>query len=134
MNFLELLQSQGDKATLNEIVEVKRNLPKHVTKEIPYCLWGDNDKLDEEVFIVLSWVRAKRENPEIALQAVGDRIGNQTKDLLVDILKELLYFYSTETREDIEQRYIDEEAADDEAADDGEEPAEVNETPENPTD
>jgi len=127
-NFLELLQPQGDKATLNELVEVKKNLPKTVTKEIPYCLWDDNNQMDEEVFIIMSWVRAKRENPDITKQSVGDRVGNQNKDLLVAILKELLYFYSTETREAIEERYAEQEETDEE-----QQPAEVSGPTENPT-
>ena len=107
MTFLELLQPQGDKATLNEIIEVKKLLPSRVVANIPACLYDGNGDLDEEVLVILCTVLARRENKDITVQEVGDRIGNKTSELLEPIIKDLLYFYTTNTRDEIEKRYTD---------------------------
>jgi len=115
MSFLELLQPQGDKANLNEIIEARKLLPKHVTKAIPSCLYDDEGSLDEEVLVILSCVRARRENKDITQSEVGERIGNETSDLLRPIIKELIYFYTTNTREEVEERFATAEAEETEA-------------------
>jgi len=107
MSFLKLLQPQGDKATLNELIEAKKLLPPRIETGIPACLYDENGELDEEVLVILSTVLARRENKDITQQEVGERIGNQTSDLLTPILKELIYFYTTNTREEVEERFAD---------------------------
>ena len=115
MNFLELLQPQGDKADLNEIIEVKKLLPASVTKSIPACLYDDNDDLDEEVLCILSLIRAKRENADITLSEIGERIGNSNPELINPIIKELIFFYTTNTRAEVDDRFAEAEVeADDE--------------------
>jgi len=104
-SFLELLQKQGDKATLNEIVDTKKLLPKHIVSNIPACLYDTEGALDEEVLIVMSYVRARRDNPDITILEVGDRIGNHTPELLLGIIKQLVYFYTTSSWDEIEERY-----------------------------
>ena len=109
MNFLELLQPQGDKADLNEIIEVKKLLPERVTKSIPACLYDDNDDLDEEVLCILSLIRAKRENADITLSEIGERIGNSNPELINPIIKELIFFYTTNTRAEVDNRFAEAE-------------------------
>jgi len=126
MSFLELLQPQGDKATLNEIIEVKKLLPSRVVANIPACLYDGNGDLDEEVLVILCTILARRENKDMTTQEVGDRIGNQTADLLEPIIKDLLYFYTTNTKEEIEERYADaqEDAPEQEVSEPVEDPTE----------
>lgn len=133
VNFLELLQPQGDKADLNELVEAKKHLPKHIVMSIPACLYDAEGALDEEALIVLAWVRAKRDNPDITKEEIGGRIGNNTPEALTEIMKELVYFYTTQTREEIAERYrLQAEQAETDTP--TEEEAEAGEPQENPTD
>lgn len=132
VNFLELLETQGDKATLNELVEAKKHLPKHIVMSIPACLYDAEGALDEEALIVLAWVRAKRDNPDMTKEEVGDRIGNHAPEALTEIMKELVYFYTTQTREEIAERYRLQAETDTPTEPDEE--AEAGEPQENPTD
>ena len=111
MNFLELLKPQGDKANLNELIFAKNHLSKDVQNAIPNCMYNGEDGLNEEVFLVLSWVIARRENPDITKEEVGNLVGNAESDAMSSINKEILYFFSTETREDIEERFAEAKAA-----------------------
>ncbi|KKL12665.1 hypothetical protein LCGC14_2533480, partial [marine sediment metagenome] len=81
-----------------------------VTIAIPYCLHDEEGNLDEEVLIIMATVVARRENKDITQAEVGERIGNKTHELLLPIVKELFYFYSTSTREEIEERYLEAQA------------------------
>jgi len=103
-SFLELLQPQGDKANLNELVEARKLLPKHITVGIPACIYPDNKTLDEEALIVLAYVRAKRDAPDITIHEVGERMGNKESDFVSEIIKEVVYFFTTSTREEIAER------------------------------
>lgn len=132
VNFLELLQDQGDKATLNDLVEAGKYLPKHIVMSIPACLYDAEGALDEEALIVLAWVRAKRDNPDMTKEEVGDRIGNHAPEALTEIMKELVYFYTTQTREEIAERYRLQAETDTPTEPD--ELAEAGEPQENPTD
>jgi len=111
MSFLELLQPQGDKATANDFIEAKKLLPARVTASIPACLYDEDEDLDIEVVVILSAILARRENKDITISEVGERIGAKTSDLLNKIVQELVYFYSTNTREDIEKRTADAQKA-----------------------
>jgi len=124
-SFLELLQKQGDKATLNEIIDTKKLLPTHVVANIPACLYDTEGALDEEVLIVMSYVRARRDNPDITILEVGDRIGNHTPELLLGIIKQLVYFYTTSSWDEIEERYQEQvESEEEEAGEPQENPTE----------
>jgi len=112
MKFLELLQPQEDRANLNELIEAKKLLPDRVTGTIPGCMYADlpegapEDSLREmdlEVLRILSFVMAKRENPEITIQEVGDRIGIGTEGQIKEVIKKITYFYTTLSWETIEQ-------------------------------
>ena len=111
MNFLELLQPQGDKVSVSELILARKNLPDHVTESIPSCVFlplpkdQEEDSLREydlEVVIVLAWIIARRENPEITMEDVGDRISIGNEGQLKAIVKEIQYFYTNLTREFIE--------------------------------
>jgi len=119
MSFMDLLEKQEDKITLNELILLQKMLPEGVTEAVPYCIYkfkkdkdgndernakGDRitDGLNYEVFSILAWVLAKRENPDITLEEVGDRIGLLAPDNLPKIEREIWYFTTTTTREVIE--------------------------------
>ena len=106
MNFLDLLEKQGDKVVLSEMSLIQKMLPARATLPIPACMYREIDgdttpELDYEVFNILAWVIAKRENPDITLEQVGDRIGIGNADKLSEVVKEVWYFYTTRSREDI---------------------------------
>jgi len=112
MKFLELLQSQEDRANLNELIEAKKLLPDRVTGTIPGCMYVDLPEgapedsfreMDLEVVLILSFVMAKRENPEITMKEVGDRIGIGVEGQIKEVIKKITYFYTTLTREVIEK-------------------------------
>ncbi len=150
MNFLELLQTQTDKVTLNEMILVKKHLPDRVKRPVPACMYietstdelaevranhkvlldavdsflADKSKktslsevvealtvqdsvteLDYEVFNLLCWIIARREKPEIALEDIGDKIGLNDIAGVNAITKEVIYFYTSHTRESIEETY-----------------------------
>lgn len=105
MSFLDLLQPQGDKATLSESIFAKNHLPKTVQTRIPACLFDDDGGIDFEVLLVLAWVLARRENPDITKEQVGERIGVGHIEAVRPITKEITYFFTSESREDIEERY-----------------------------
>jgi len=73
-------------------------------------------EIDYEVLIILAWMRAKREDSDIKRSAVADRIGARNAEQIDNIVRELWFFYTTFTREEVAER-IDgtEEASDDEA-------------------
>ena len=105
MDFLELLVQRGDKVDLNEMILVKKTLPARITTPIPACMYTESMELDYEVFNILVWVRAKRDNPEFTLQEVGTRVGMGNTDELREIVKEIYYFYTSRTREEVEELY-----------------------------
>jgi len=119
MEFIDLLKLQGDKATLNEVILAAENLPKRITRPIPKCLYHEDGPLDREVFRVLAWVRALRDAAEISIEEVGARIGFTDKAATNEILKEVIYFFTSYTREEIEADFEkDEFVADAKAGED----------------
>ncbi len=118
MNFLDLLEKQGDKVELNEMILVKKKLPARVTRPIPACMYDETLELDYEVFNILAWVIARRENSEITLDEVGSHIGMGNSDKLRSIVKEVYYFYTGKTREEVEE--VGQESQEDDAEDDAE--------------
>jgi len=58
--------------------------------------------LDYEVFNLLLWILARRENPDITIKEVGDLIGLNSVEKMGDLTTEVIYFYTRMTREDIE--------------------------------
>ena len=113
MSFLDLLEPQVDKVNLSEMLLVKKNLPEGVTKEdpdrrnsgIPWCMYTDDGEIDLEVFNVLAWVIAKRENHDITQEEVGDMIGLNTPGQMRKIATEIICFYTSATRQEVEERY-----------------------------
>ncbi len=92
----QLLKVQpSDKATGREIAEAEQILNKNRTAFMRELL---ND--DFETLRVLSWIIAKRDEPELKIQDMIDHIhaGNFT-----DISWEILYLFGNSTREEIEQ-------------------------------
>lgn len=109
MTFLEKLKPQGDKATLSEMIFAGKQLPERIVRPIPKCLYHLSGDLDFEVFGILAWIIARRENPEITLQEVTDRIGMKDKSLTTEILKDVVYFFTSLSREKVEEDYAEEE-------------------------
>lgn len=110
MGFIDLLKPQGEKWTLNELILATQHLPERVTRPIPKCLYKLDGSLDREVFLILAWVRARRDAPEITIQEVGDRMGLADKEITDEILKEVIYGTTSYTREEIEADFEKDEA------------------------
>ena len=114
MGFLELLEKKQDKVTVSEMALVKKHLPERVKIAVPACLYstpGDDTiaEVDYEVCAVLAWVIAHREDKDITIAEVGDRIGARDSEQLKQITQEILYFYTTFTRQEIEERFFTED-------------------------
>ena len=110
MSFLELLQTQTDKVTLTEMILIKKHLPDRVTRPVPGCMYleteeGEPAELDYQVFNILCWVMARREAPAISLEDVGDKIGLNDSEGISTIVQEVIFFYSSLTREAITERF-----------------------------
>jgi len=101
MSFLDLLQPQGDKVTLTEMIFTKQHLPENTTAPIPDCMFKEDKTLDLEIFNILAWIIARRENNDITKEEVGDRIGILDPDQHRVITDEILYFFTTLTREQL---------------------------------
>ena len=113
MKFLDLLEEQGDKVMLSELILLQKKLPTRVTAPIPACMYKNIDtgkdnqipELDYEVFNLLAWVIARRENPEILPDEVADRIGMGNREKLREVVKNIWYFYSAKTRDEVEETF-----------------------------
>lgn len=105
MKFSDLLHPPGDKVSLGEMALIKSKLPSRITAAIPACMYTEDGRFDYEVVILLAWVIARRENKDITLEEVGDLIGLKAEENLDQIEKEILYFYSRRTREDIDEHF-----------------------------
>ncbi len=128
MAFLDLLAPQGDKVNAGEMSEIKRLLPDHIDRMVPFCMYCEPNmdnicEIDYEVLTLLTWIRARRDNPEITQPEVANRIGARNKDQIDSIVEELWYFYTTFTREEVAERTLD----------DGEDEDGVKDETENPT-
>lgn len=112
-NFLQLLLPPGDRANLSEMALLKQTLPARITSSIPSCMYAADKQFDYEAFIILAWVIASRENPDITIKEVGDLIGFKEMDNLREIEKRILYFYTRQEKAEIEEKFkaIDEAAA-----------------------
>lgn len=121
MGFIDLLKPQGDKATLNELILAAECLPERIIRPIPKCLYKLDQSLDHEIFLILAWVRARRDAAEITIAEVGDRMGMSDREATDKILDEVIYFFGHYTREEIEN-FGKDKAAPDEEAPEGEAP------------
>lgn len=138
--FIDLLTPQTDKADLGELIMVKKHLPERVTERVPDCLYRRDPKdpdnedkatLDREVLLVMAWVRARRDVPEITIEEVGARIGVMDQENFPDILKEIHYFYTTFSRQEVEDHFARQLSAE-ESDDENSDAEKTGETPENP--
>ena len=114
MGFLDLLEKKQDKVTVSEMALVKKHLPERVKVAVPACMYrvpGDDGipSVDYEVYGVLAWVIAHREDNDITIAEVGDRIGARENEQLQKITREILYFYTTFTRQEVEERFFTED-------------------------
>lgn len=114
MSFLELLKPQNDKVTLSEMILAKQNLPERVERAIPACMYHSKEEgggLDYEVFRVFVWIVARREAPDITIEEAGDRIGMRDEEALTPILKQVVYFFSSFSHEQVTESFAKDRAA-----------------------
>jgi hypothetical protein len=107
MKFSDLLHPPGDKVSLGEMAEIRKLLPERVTKTIPSCMYTDTKRFDYEVVIILAWIIARRENKDITREEVGNQIGLKEAGHFDVIEKEIHYFYSRRTRDEIEKEFAE---------------------------
>ncbi len=105
MNYSDLLHPPGDKVSLGEMALIRSKLPARATKAIPSCMYTDNKRFDYEVLILLFWVMVRRENETITEEEVGELVGLKEEGHLDQIEKEILYFYTRQTREEIDDHF-----------------------------
>lgn len=105
MNYSDLLHPPGDKVSLGEMALIKSKLPAGTTSAIPSCMYTDDKRFDYEVIILLFWVMVRRENKTITEEEVGELIGLKAEENLDQIEKEILYFYTRRTREEIDDHF-----------------------------
>lgn len=105
MNYSDLLHPPGDKVSLGEMALIESKLPTRVTSAIPSCMYTDDKRFDYEVVILLYWVMVRRENKTITEEEVGELIGLKAEENLDRIEKEILYFYTRQTREEIDDHF-----------------------------
>ncbi len=98
MGVLDKLKPTTDRYTGNDYIEAVDNMPEDVIKPIPICLYDDNGRIRMDILRVLLWIIAKREQPDISIEQIGDGICN---DNLLDMLEEVFYFWGSRTREQI---------------------------------
>jgi len=118
--YLELLSPPDDKYNAPEYLLAVKTLPKDITEPIPGCVYDRTDEPDGTVSLryrldvlqVLFWVMCRRDNPEITLEEVGQGIKG---DNVRELAKEIFYFWSQSTREELEAILPD---RDDEEAED----------------
>lgn len=96
----------SQKVNAGEMSEIKRLLPERVTVAVPGCMYQAPDEdgraeLDYEVVIILAWIMARREDHDITMEEVGERIGARDNEQIRQITEEILYFYTTNTREEV---------------------------------
>ena len=111
MGFLELLSNDQDKVTAREMADVKKRLPERIKVSIPACMYyspGDDGvpELDFEVVTILAWVISRRENPDIEIAEVGDRIGARNDSQLRQIVEKILYFYTIFSSEEVHEKFF----------------------------
>lgn len=105
MNYLEewgkMQHSDTDKYRLEEYILAYNNLPAGVTKTIPKCVFDDHDRINGEVVRVLAWVMARRSKADITLEEVGRLINDAN---LVQVIRDIYYFWTSLTREEQEEQ------------------------------
>ncbi len=105
MRFSELLHPPGDKASLGDMALLKSKLPARATAAIPSCMYTEDKRFDYEVLILHAWIIARRETPDITEEEVGNLIGLKAVENLDQIEKEILFFFTRRTREDIDDHF-----------------------------
>jgi hypothetical protein len=95
----EKLKPKGDRYTGNEYIEAWSLLPDDVETGIPGCMWKDR-VLRFDVFRVLLYIIARREDPNIALEQVGEGI---CEDNILELLEDVLYFWTGQSRDEIRE-------------------------------
>lgn len=105
MSFLDLLKPPGEKVTLGELALLKSKLPERVTGSVPMCIYTDVGGYDYEVFILHAWIIARRENPDITVDEVGNLIGLKESEACDQIEREILFFFTTQLREEVDDHF-----------------------------
>ena len=119
-NFVELLVVADDKANAEDLALAAEKLNTRQVASIPRCLYryihpdgtevllGEAPGADDlsipdiDVLVALSWVRARRDDPDIEYETVKKSIPVTDSDAIREINKELFYFFTDRTREDVE--------------------------------
>jgi len=112
MSYLEKLAKKNDKWNVSDFALFKANLPPGIDEEqavaAPFCMYvvpqngdEDNKHIDFDMVRLLFWVMAKRERADITPEEVGEGIN---RDNIDEIIKEIFYFWTSMTREDINER------------------------------
>lgn len=105
MRFSDLLHPPGDKVSLGEMAEIRNLLPERATSAVPHCIYTAEGRYDYEVFIILAWIMARRDLPDITREKVGNKIGLKEAGHFELIEKEIHYFYSRRTRDEINDHF-----------------------------
>ena len=119
-SFVEHFIVDDDKANAEDLALAAGKLTIKQYASIPRCLYryihpdgtelligekpGEADLSipDLEALIALSWVRLRRDDPDIEYEAVKKIIPVTDSDRIREINKELFYFFTERTREEVE--------------------------------
>lgn len=99
-SLLEIMgQADEDRADGDELVEARKILPKGVERGLPLCMLSDSGDWDIDVIVRLTWIMAKRDDPNISQKDIQKRInmGN-----IRPIVKNVAYFFSDFSEQEVD--------------------------------
>jgi len=102
MPILKHLAESPDKATLDDFLIAIDKLDVDA-KAIPQCMNNADGSLNLKNFAVLTWIPAMREKPEITLEEVQKMIPITDIEKQLDLIYEVIYFWTPATREKLDE-------------------------------
>lgn len=97
-----------DKATLDDLVQVKEMIPDASIPSmpaVPLCMFDASDCMLPDVMALLAWVQLKRENPDIKLEEVRGITSFHDREAFIGFMEKIFWFWADVSRSEFDERW-----------------------------